>query len=62
MRPLQTIRIRGIAFKAAVGSRRAQLLGELQARELQVHVPVMLTFGAGMLAGAAITVLTQFLL
>lgn len=30
MRPLMTVRIHGVAFKAAIGSKRAQVLADLQ--------------------------------
>lgn len=42
MRPLMTVRIRGIAFKAAVGTKRAQLLGELQHLADQASPPLLL--------------------
>ena len=51
MRPLMTVRIRGIAFKAAIGTKRAQLLGELQHLAEKNGPPLLLTASVAMLFG-----------
>lgn len=58
MRPLMTVRIRGIAFKAAIGTKRAQLLGELQHLAEKNGPPLLLVVTACALAGWGLGILT----
>ena len=60
MRPLQTVRIRGIAFKAAIGTKRAQVLAELQHTADKTEVPVTLVVTVALLAGWGLGILTAW--
>lgn len=60
MRPLMTVRIRGIAFKAAIGSARAQLLGELQHLADDGKPPLLLTASVAMLFGWGFGILSAW--
>lgn len=61
-RPIMVVRIRGIAFKAAWGSKRAYILQELASQETQVDVPWALALFAGACLGAALTAIIDYFL
>ena len=51
------VTIRGVAFRAAWGSKRAYILQSLAAEESQVSLPWVLILFMGMVAGAGVTAL-----
>ena len=59
-RHIMTVRIRGIAFKAAIGSARAQLLGELQHLADDGKPPLLLTASVAMLFGWGFGILSAW--
>ena len=60
MRALMTVKIRGVPFKAAIGTKRAQLLGELQHLAGKTEVSAWLVGSAAGVAGWAGGILTAW--
>lgn len=60
MRPLMSVRIKGVAFKAAIGTKRAQLLGELQHLADKNGPPLLLIGSVAMLFGWGAGILTAW--
>jgi hypothetical protein len=60
MRALLTVKIKGVPFKAAIGTKRAQLLGELQHLAEKSSPPLLLAACVAMLFGWGAGILTAW--